>query len=192
MCVFFLFFLHGKWKSTHSDPITLKELHPMFSSLDYNIKRFCLPTLTLISLVHSNQLLSPLLRTVCPNLQFLEKSTKSNHGFSLATPCTHKAKDYWPVWRKEELTRCFSQLISLFLVSFASRRPAGFIQHLEWCHVTEGPWSRNATITAPSSRLKPLSPTTDCTPVSQPPPVISALSPGQGHHSCHMTHSVEP
>lgn len=85
MCVCFCFcFLHRKWKSTHFDPITLKELHPMFSSLDYNIKRFCLPTLTLISLVLSNQLLSPLFRTVCPNLQCIEKSNKSNHGFSLA------------------------------------------------------------------------------------------------------------
>lgn len=59
-------------------------------------------------------------------------------------------------------------------------------------------WQRGLGAVTPLSLLHHLDSsisaprTTDCNPVSQPPPVIFTPSPGQGHHSCHMTHSVEP
>lgn len=41
----------------------------------------------------------------------------------------------------------------LFLMSSPNQRPPGFSLHLGWCHVTERPWSHNATTSTPSSRL---------------------------------------
>lgn len=175
MCVFFLFFLQGKWKSTHSDPITLKELHPVSSSLDYNIKRFCLPTLTLISLVHSNQLLSPLFRTVCPNLQFIEKFKKKIKSWILTCNTMHsQGKGLLASLKERIVNQVFlpSSFSSFSCLSPVGGQPAssrtwngamwqrglGAVTPLSPLHHLDSSLSPQQLIVPPSPNLLPLSP----------------------------------
>lgn len=78
-----------------------------------------------------------------------------------------------------------------FLMSSFSQRPIGFSLHLGWCHVTERLWSHNATTTS-----APLSPScyskTDLVHGLYFLTLSLLWAPGQGHHSHHMSHPVEP